>query len=435
VGAEAASLPVSLVDAAGAVRPVGLLARDAGDGVTFTVSHGYLDEGPDRPVLSARWWVPGDEAATRARLRSDADKMARFGLLPPWFSNLLPEGALRDMVERGMPSGRISDFDVIRHLGADLPGGVLVGEGFVGGWHMDARLPGEGAAPDRRPQPEGPGREPPIRFSLAGVQLKFSSVRRDERLTVPSVGASGDLIVKLPNARYPGLVELEFAALSLAAAAGVEVADFEMADAQRLDGVPERLVPGPSVLVLKRFDRTGRGRVHAEDFAQIMGAVGDQKYTRGNDESCVKIVQRFSRRGRADVEQAVRRLVVNLLLGNTDAHLKNWSLLYDAPEGPRLSPAYDIVALRAIEPTDRMALKLRGKADPAAIDEDTFVSFAKFVDLPDRAMRRIVRETVERAVAEWPRLSGALPLSAQHATNLRAHWQALALVRGAPPPF
>ena len=416
------ALPVSLMSATGEVLPVGFLARDRADNVMFTPSLDYREAGPRRPILSARWHVPGDEDKTRARLANEADKTARQGILPGWFSNLLPEGALRDMVERGMPSGRTSDFDVIRHLGSDLPGGVVVGSG---------EAPGDRTVWDLRTD-DG---TPRIRFSLAGIQLKFSAVRRDDRLTVPSMGTSGNLIVKLPNARYPGLVELEAASLALARAAGIEVAEFDVVPSDRVDGLPDRLIAGPTVLVVARFDRTERGRIHMEDFAQILGAVGDQKYSRGNDESCVNVVRRFSRLGQADVVQAVRRLVVNLLLGNTDAHLKNWSLLYDRPTAPRLAPAYDIVALRALLPDDRMALKLRGKNDPALVSEETFVSFAKFVGLPERIMRTVVRETVEQATLAWPDLAGSLDLLPEYRANLNRHWHSLQLTGDSPAPF
>ena len=105
---------------------VGSLLCDREDNVAFVVDEAYLEMGPSRPVLSSAWRSPGDEARTIARLTMIEDKRARHGALPPWFANLLPEGALREMVEREMGAGPHSDFDMLARLGGDLPGAVVV---------------------------------------------------------------------------------------------------------------------------------------------------------------------------------------------------------------------------------------------------------------------------------------------------------------------
>ena len=141
------------------------------------VDQGYIDLGPSRPILSVTWHVPGNEDLTIARLRNTADKISAFGLLPPWFGNLLPEGALRNLVETQMRSGAVTDFDIIKRLGSDLPGAVLVEGGIQeprDAEEMDAAADTVTAVPK-------------LKFSLAGVQLKFSAMRNDDRLTLPVV--------------------------------------------------------------------------------------------------------------------------------------------------------------------------------------------------------------------------------------------------------
>ncbi len=370
--------------------------------------------------------MPGNDELTVARLRDTRDKISAFGLLPPWFGNVLPEGALRNLVETQMRSGAVGDFDIIKRLGSNLPGAVIV----QGEAHEANRADEIAAAPDAS------NAIPKLKFSLAGVQLKFSAMRDGGRLTLPAQGAAGRAIVKFPHDRYPLLPEIEFSSMKLAEAAGVRVAQCELFPSDAAADIPARLRPGAHVLVLTRFDRTETGgRIHIEDFNQVMGAVGDQKYLRANEELVVKAVGRFAREGVAAVEEAIRRIVVNILIGNTDAHLKNWSFIF--PEGNQidLAPAYDIVSVVLIDDDQTMALKLRGTKDPFAITTERFEGFAKFVGLTDRRMRRLVNATVERASDVWPEILKGLPLSSDQTRLLAARWIRLPLTQGRAAPF
>src|SRR4051794_17532234 len=99
------ALGVYLAPDDGARTRVGSLTRYVDDSVRFDVDEAYLAIGPGRPVLSSAWQAPADEEKTLARLRDPADKRSLFGMLPPWFKNLLPEGALRALVESQIPTG------------------------------------------------------------------------------------------------------------------------------------------------------------------------------------------------------------------------------------------------------------------------------------------------------------------------------------------
>lgn len=80
-----------------------------------------------------------------------------------------------------------------------------------------------------------------------------------------------------------------------------------------------------------------------EDFAQVLVKYPHEKYNSANYEQIGRVLYEFSGDALADVQQFARRLLVNILLANGDAHLKNWSLQYEDKVTPRLSPAYDIV--------------------------------------------------------------------------------------------
>ncbi|MEJ2044776.1 MAG: HipA domain-containing protein [Reinekea sp.] len=102
-------------------------------------------------------------------------------------------------------------------------------------------------------------------------------------------------------------------------------------------------IPISLCFAIKRFDRQESNRVHMEDFAQVLVKYPHEKYNSANYEQIGRVLYEFSGDALADVQQFARRLLVNILLANGDAHLKNWSLQYEDKVTPRLSPAYDIV--------------------------------------------------------------------------------------------
>ena len=136
--------------------------------------------------------------------------------VPPFFSNLLPEGHLRSYLAARIGVNPEREFLLLHALGADLPGAVTVAS-------MDAEA---SARNDRRPREasdDGSARAP-LRFSLAGVQLKFSAVMEAAGgLTIPADGIGGSWIVKLPSARFPAVPQNEFVTMGLARGIGIPV--------------------------------------------------------------------------------------------------------------------------------------------------------------------------------------------------------------------
>ncbi|MBK1842171.1 type II toxin-antitoxin system HipA family toxin [Azospirillum sp. YIM B02556] len=416
---KAEMLGVYLEPAARASVRVGSLLLDSKQSVRFVVDQGYIDLGPERPILSAAWWFPGDEERTVARLSDTRDKTGLLGLLPAWFRNVLPEGALRVAVERQMGPGIHTDFDIMKRVGHDLPGAVVVRD--------------EGYAPPARVADHTADDLPPIRFGLAGVQMKLSVLKEGEGLTVPAEGQYGSIIAKLPS-RQRGLEflpELEFSAMRLAAAAGVTVAACELIPLGKLRGIgPEHRKHGEHALAVTRFDRASGARVHIEDFAQIFGAVDNQKYTIANEETLWNGIKRFAADPNGDLLEAVRRFTVNVLLGNGDAHLKNTSLIYPDGGTAHLSPAYDIVPTFCLDGDDTLAIPLGRAKTMADVTLETFRRPGMLLSLDPRLLTDEAKRTVERAADEWPALLPNLPLVKSHAEKLRGRWEAVALAEG-----
>jgi serine/threonine-protein kinase HipA len=419
----AAVLGVHLLDAGKGPTRVGSLTRDSDGAVSFVVAETYLRDA-DRPILSLGWFDPTSDAGTRDRLAAREQKVAINGYLPPWFGGLLPEGALHDLVLSEMGPGDHDEFDVLMRLGGDLPGAVLI--------VPETDVPASAGPLDltavrgfRAVQPRGM-----VKFSLAGVQLKFTANVDGERLTVPGRGESGHCIIKVASENYRGLPEVEFGAMQLARSIGVDTADCRLVSRDRMVGIPEELLAhGENVLVVDRFDRGADGvRIHVEDAAQILGAAGNRKYTMGTTETIINMVSRFSTDPRGDVLEAVRRVVADVLLGNGDNHLKNWSFRFPAPGEIGLSKAYDIVPTVLFMPGDKLALRFVNTHNFDQVNLHRFERIAKFLRVEPKWLLRMVADTVISALDTWPALAPGL-LGEERAQVLIDRFATLELVR------
>ena len=384
---------------------VGALTHLGNEAVIFTFDRGYVEAGDARPTLSL-----GLKAADGGLVEQTRPTRVR---LPPVFSNLLPEAHLREYLAARGGIHPDREFFLIWLLGEDLPGAVEV------------RAPDRAAPPattDRDSAARDRGAEPPMRFSLAGVQLKFSAVMAASAgLTVPVTGVGGDWIVKLPSVRFEAVPENEFAMMTLARAAGIDVPDVRLVATGDIGGLPKDLPEAfGQALAVRRFDRPGAGeRVHIEDFAQVFGVYPEEKYRRASYGSLARVLWRET--GEEGVTEYMRRLVFNALIGNADAHLKNWSLIYPDGRTPRLAPAYDLVGTIAYIPGDRLALSLGDTKDFTEVNLDRFRRLAEKGGLPVRLVMQTVRETAARVRDLWPAHEPIRVLPDRMRRSLEAH--------------
>lgn len=340
---------------------------------------------PARPILSLSFKSASGQLVTtsrRSRLK-----------VPPFFSNLLPEGHLREYLAALGPVHPEREFFLLWLLGEDLPGAVRV-RTLTG----HALPPTAAAAASGNPESEGDA----LRFSLAGVQLKFSAlVEADGGLTIPARGVGGTWIAKLPSATYAAVPENEYVMLELARAAGVTVPEARLLPLADLHNLPQGAFAGSGqVLVVRRFDRGPDGtRLHMEDFAQVFGVYASRKYGRASYEDIARVL--WAETGEAGITEFTRRLAVTVLIGNSDMHLKNWSLLYPDRRTPVLSPAYDMVSTIPYIPEPELALSLGETKSMLQVDEDRFRRFARRASLPDRLIAAVARETAQRLREAW----------------------------------
>jgi serine/threonine-protein kinase HipA len=192
---------------------------------------------------------------------------------------------------------------------------------------------------------------------------------------------------------------------------------------------PALLKGGDYALAVKRFDReVGGKRIHMEDFLQVLGDQPDRKYSAANEETILAIAYRLGG-GPAAFLQSIRRVAANILMGNTDAHTKNWSLWYPTPNEGQLSPAYDIVASAAYDPSDKMALRFRGTHDSRIIVSARFQRAATLVGVPEARAKKEVKLVVEQACDEWRKLLQDLPMPDDFAASLIKRSHSLALTQ------
>lgn len=330
--------------------------------------------------------------------------------LPAFLANLLPEGPLRGLVARAAYAREEQELRLLAHTGEDLPGAVRVvrvGE-FTGDDRPHVQTAGTRLDSER------------LRFALAGVQMKLSVVRDDKKFVLPAQGRGGDWIIKLPEADRPGLPENEYTTLAWAWASGISVPEFGIVAYGRLAGSEMRLVPADALcLTVRRFDRVGLGRVHAEDMAQVFGRQPGEKFDRRiNYETLARAVDVLC--GREDLRAFVRRLVFTVLVGNTNGHLKNWALVYPDGRKPRLAPAYDLVATLVYPGTRRaLALPFHGSLEFEAVSLPGFQRLAGKVGVDPVEMAGWVTEDVAVIMAAWS--GGEVPRSSEYRAAIEAH--------------
>lgn len=374
-------------------RQIGVINRLAGDRQIFAFEQDYIDD-LQRPTLSLSF--KGATGGLVTALRPFPRRV------PPFFSNLLPEGHLRTCLAKLAGVKPEREFFLLAVLGADLPGALVVAPLEGGEQEAGAHAPaGAGHHPAAVP-------ETALRFSLAGVQLKFSAVMETSGgLTIPADGMGGSWIVKLPSARFPAVPENEFAMLELARRVGITVPANRLVDMAQIKGLPEEAAAtGGTALAVQRFDRVPGGNpVHMEDFAQVFGFFPEDKYERRSYANIASVL--WAETGEQDTYEFVRRLVFSVLIGNADMHLKNWTLLYPDKRTPVLSPAYDFLATLPYIPNGTLALTFGGSRSLAEITTDQMRRFAETARIPASPLWRIVAETAERTVSAWKALEQA----------------------------
>ena len=389
--------------------PIGTLTRVGGDRTLFAFNDSYVRDAA-RPVISLGFKDRFGELITEFRPTQTR--------AIPFFSNLLPEGRMRTYLADRADVKPVREFFLLWALGMDLPGAVTLRSSDSEIWPSDT--PDGDHGDDRG--------ENALRFSLAGVQLKFSAVEEARGgLTLPARGVGGSWIVKLPSLHFAGVPENEFSMMTLARLIGMDVPETRLVNIDEVGNLPEDIgnLSGQA-LAVKRFDRSDDGSaVHIEDFAQVFGVYPEDKYKRASARNIAAVIG--AEGSEEDVAEFIRRLTFNVLIGNADMHLKNWSLIYPDKRNAALAPAYDFLSTIAYIKDDKAALKFSRTKRFDGYSEDELVHLAAKALLPEKLVLDTARETVALFHQHWHAEKSNLPLSGDVIKAIEDHLKTVPL--------
>ena len=374
-------------------EPIGTLTRLSDDRTIFAFNKNYIDD-ENRAVLSLGFKDSFGELITEFR---------PYTKVMPFFSNLLPEDRLRSYLAEQAGVNPERDFFLLWVLGEDLPGAIQIRSLDGEDWPTDT---------GHREVENQDRFEKALRFSLAGVQLKFSAVSNATGgLTIPAKGVGGSWILKLPSEKYDGVPENEYSMMKLARKLGMDVPAVELVDIDAIENLPEGVgTLGSIALAIERFDRLSDGSlVHVEDFAQIFQVYPRDKYKKASMVNIANVIATESN-SRGDIAELIRRLTFNALIGNADMHLKNWSVIYPDRRTARIAPAYDFVSTVPYIPDDQAALKFSRSKRFDKLTVDEFSHFAGRAKLPEKLVVDTALETVEAFHDNWQAAKENLPL-------------------------
>lgn len=385
---------------------IGTLTNVGGDRTLFAFTDDYI-ENPDRATLGLSFKDQFGELRTEFRPYRKR--------VMPFFSNLLPEGHLRKYLAERAGVNPEREFLLLWALGDDLPGAITITPADGEMWPTEM-IDGDDHGDHHH--------DNALRFSLAGVQLKFSAVTdASGGLTIPAKGGGGSSILKLPSREFEGVPENEFSMMSLATMMGMNVPAIGLVDMEAVKNLPDGIEQfGSQAFVIERFDRlSDGGRVHIEDFAQVFDLYAEDKYKKANMRNIAQVIAAEGNDN--DLVEFVRRLTFSMLIGNGDMHVKNWSLIYPDRRHVSLAPAYDFVSTIPYLPNDGTGLNISRTKTFEGFTVDELTHFAVKAALPKKLVLDTARETVGRFRDVWGSEAKNLPMGKNVKDAIEAHLQ------------
>lgn len=323
----------------------------------------------------------------------------------PFFAGLLPEGGKRKQIAKTLQVSSQNDYALLDSLGGECAGAVtLLGPGqsppatdapFEVRWLDHAKLIQVLDEMPLRPMRAG---EDGLRLSLAGAQDKLPVVLDGDgiRIGLPINGSPSTHILKSPIAGIDGSVFNEAFCMALAGALKLDVARTQIQSIA--DGGQQR-----HYLLVERYDRKATvpiQRLHQEDFCQALGIVSEHKYQNEGGPSLAQAFALLRSATRPSAPNTLKLLdfvVFNALIGNHDAHGKNFSLLYTPAAGAVLTPLYDALCT-AVYPTltEKMAMKIGSKYKFSEVFSRHWEQFATEAALSNPQAKKRILDIAKR---------------------------------------
>jgi serine/threonine-protein kinase HipA len=347
-----------------------------------------------------------------------------------FFGGLLPEQSKREIIARNLGISARNDYAMLEKIGGECAGAVTfipAGEPQPERNYRYRVLSAKELAEILRELPRRPllAGEEGIRISLAGAQDKVAVRIEGNEISLPLGGAPSTHILKPAVERFEGVVFNEALCMKLAAAVGLPAAKVEI---RNIDGI--------EYLLVERYDRSARGnpggppsleRIHQEDFCQAQGIVSEMKYQKEGGPSlqqCFALLREVSSAPVIDLSRLLDMVIYNFLVGNNDAHGKNFSLLYHgggaAGQDVRLAPLYDVVSTSYYaELSKEMAMKIGSEYSSDKVTRKNFEKLAEEAGLAKPIVRSRVPELAETVIANLANVEIAHPVAEAVAALIR----------------
>jgi serine/threonine-protein kinase HipA len=230
-----------------------------------------------------------------------------------------------------------------------------------------------------------------LRLSLAGVHDKAAVCMLEDQIALPQQGCPTTYILKTGSSHYEGMVENEYFCMKIAGKIGLPVPKVEI---KRLKDI--------SFLLIERYDRIVNhgqvSRIHQEDFCQALGILSSKKYQSEGGPGFNECFELISKTSHPAIYRntLVAGLIFNYLIGNMDAHAKNFSLLHQAKSDIRLAPFYDLLCTRVYEKlTSKMSMKIGSKYDADALFPRHFEQLCESIHYKYPAMMATIQKQAD----------------------------------------
>jgi serine/threonine-protein kinase HipA len=347
-----------------------------------------------------------------------------------FFAGILPEESKREIIARNLGISPRNDFAMLERIGGECAGAVTFiaqGQALPDRNYGYRKLSEDELAAILKELPKRPllAGEDGIRLSLAGAQDKIAVRIEGGEVCLPLGGAPSTHILKPAVDRFDGVVFNEALCMKLAAAAGLSAAAVETGNVEGMD-----------YLLVERYDRLHRlatgsepviERLHQEDFCQAYGIVSEQKYQKEGGPSlkqCFALLREVSSAPVIDLARLLDAVTYNYLVGNNDAHGKNFSLLYRGTGTEnleiRFSPLYDVVSTVCYPELSRdMAMRIGDEYSSEKVTPRNFEQLAEQAGLGKPLVRGRVAELSERVIATIPKVEIANPGAKKVAALIR----------------
>lgn len=217
------------------------------------------------------------------------------------------------------------------------------------------------------------------KLSISGVQAKLSMKLDKKSKKLITVATGGEYILKPQITTYKEIPENENLCMTIAGQIKIDVPAHTLLI----------LKDGSYAYLVKRFDRRDGNKINQEDFCQILEKTKKEKYN-GSIEQIANKLKEKSEIPNLDIQYLYERTLLSFIIGNGDAHLKNYSINYTTLDNIRLSPAYDIVSSRLVIPNEKeeFALSINGKKNKLKIED--FIAFANKLNIPQKITDNIL---------------------------------------------